>query len=500
MSATLITLERQTILAPLGLSFRDASTGEAVAEGLNVYAYPSVNSSARARAFPNRSGAYVLHNAASLRDATRGAGDGEFWEGVGAATKSFTIEVSDELGRYLPFKFDVELPARGMLGWVWPLAGGVNAATLGEPSASFVDDFDDDARDAAKWKLDALAGSWDEGVSAVEQHGRLEVTPLASQAGAHYNGYLSASTWVATDARARVEVSQATLGAAETVFTLSRDANNWLRFVVRAGQLLFKSKLAGAETSASIAYDPAAHRWWSLRHESARDEVSFETSADGRAWTRRRVVAHPFPLSAVTIELGAGSSASVSEPGAALFDNFLLESNPTPFVPLYSAPTCTQKGGMAVLRAELWNPQARDGQGAPAAYALVEATVAGLPTLRGVADALGRLALVFPYPPPSGETDEHGNMQPPPAFTSQRWDVNLRAFYAPAEEASPLPDLKAVFRQPFANLWSDEARSVPLTKAALRFGQELVVRSSGTRAGAPPEPKPLPVLLITPAT
>lgn len=500
MSATLSTLERQTILAPLGLSFRDALTGEAVAGGLNVYAYPSANPSARARAFPNRSGAYVLHDAAGMRDATRGAGDDDFWEGVGASKKSFTIEVSDALGRYLPFKLDVELPARGMLGWVWPLAGGGGGATLGEPSASFADDFDDNARDAAKWKLDALAGSWDEQVSAVEQSGRLEVTPLASTAGAHYNGYLSASTWGATDARARVQVSQATQGAAETVFTLSRDVNNWLRFVVQAGQLLFKSKLAGAEASASIAYDPAAHRWWSLRHDRARDEVSFETSADGRAWTRRRVVTHPFPLSAVTIELGAGSSASVADPGAAFFDNFLLESNPTPFVPLYSAPTRTPRGGMAVLRAELWNPLARDGSGAPASYALVEATIDGLPTLRGVADAWGRLALVFPYPPPSGETDEQGNTQQPPAFTSQRWEVNLRAFYAPAEEASPLPDLKAVFRQPFANLWSDEARSVPLMKATLRFGQELVVRSSGTRAGAPLEPKPLPVLLITPAT
>jgi hypothetical protein len=500
MTATLSTLERQTILAPLGLSFRDALTGEAVAGGLDVYAYPSTNPSARARAFPNRSGAYVLHNAASLRDATRGAGDEEFWEGVGASKKSFTVEVSDALGRYLPFRFDVELPARGMLGWVWPLAGDGGAATLGEPSASFNDDFDDGARDETKWEPGTLAGSWDEQVTAVEQHGRLEVTPLASTSGAHYNGYLSASTWGATDARASVEVSRAAQGAAETVFTLSRDANNWLRFVAQAGQLLFKSKLAGAEATASIAYDPTAHRWWSLRHDRAANEVSFETSADGRAWTRRRVVARPFPLSAVKVELGAGSSASVADPGAAFFDNFLLESNPSPFVPLYSAPTRATQGGMAVLRAELWNPQARDGLGAPASYALVEARVAGMPTLRGVADARGRLALVFPYPPPSGETDEHGNTQPPPAFTSQRWDVELRAFYAPAEEASPLPDLKAVFRQPFANLWSDEALSVPLTKAALRFGQELVVRSSGTRAGAPLEPKPLPVLLITPAT
>jgi hypothetical protein len=228
--------------------------------------------------------------------------------------------------------------------------------------------------------------------------------------------------------------------------------------------------------------------------------VSFETSHDGREWVRRRVVARPFPLSAVTVELGAGSSASVADPGAAFFDNFMLESNPTPFVPLFSAPARTPPGGMAVLRAELWDPLARGGRGAPASHALVEARIKGLHTLRGVADASGRVALVFPYPGPADETDEQGDTQPPPAFTGQRWEVGLRAFYARTEEPPPLPDLREVFRQPFANLWSDEARVVPLTEAALRFGQELVVRSSRTRAGAPLEPTPLPVLLITPAT
>jgi hypothetical protein len=501
MSAGVFTLERQTVLAPLGLSFRDAVTGEAVGDGLNVVAYPSANPAARTRAFPNRSGAYVLHDAAGMRDVTRGAGDDAFWAGAGASKRSFTVEVWDERRRYLPCKFGVELPVRGLLRWVWPLAGG-DPATLAEPSDSFRDDFDDNARDAAKWKAGTmvapLPGSWDEQVTAVERQGRLEVTPRASRAGAHYNGYLSTSTWGATDARARVEVPQVTKGAAETVFTLARDATNWVRFVAQAGQLLFKTKVGSSETS--VAYDATAQRWWSLRHDRASDELSFETSPDGRAWTRRRVVARPFPLTAITVELGAGSSASVADPGAAFFDNFTLESNPKPYVPLFSAPERVPPGGMAVLRAELWNPLARGGKGAPASYALVEARVAGAPTLRGLADASGRVALVFPTPAPTGEPDGQGGTQPPPAFTSQKWDVGLRAFYAPVGEAPPLPDLRAVFRQPLANLWSDEARSVPLTRATLRFGQELVVRSSRPRAGTPLEPTPLPVLLITPAT
>ena len=99
-----------------------------------------------------------------------------------------------------------------------------------------------------------------------------------------------------------------------------------------------------------------------------------------------------------------------------------------------------------------------------------------------------------------GEPDGQGGTLPPPVFTSQKWEVNLRAFYAPSEEAPALPDLRELFRQPFANLWSDEARSVPLTKVTLRFGQELVARTSRTLPGPPPEAVPLPALLITPAT
>jgi hypothetical protein len=501
-------MERHTMLAPLGLRFRDALSGEPVGDGLSVTIYPTANPSARTTALPNRSGAYVLHSAPGLRDATHGAGDDSFWEEV--ERKSFTIEVTDARRRYLPFTFEAKLPARGMFEWVWPLEG-TEAVGLGRASVSLRDDFDDGQRDATKWRVGTLrlplSETLDEEVTALEQNGRLEVTPRASQPEQHFNGYVSAATWSVKGARASVEVAQATQGAAETIFTLSLDANNWFRFVAQAGQLLFQSRAGNGETSASVAYDPAQHRWWSFRHDAAGDEVSFETSADGRAWMRRRVVPRQFQLAAMLVELGAGTAASVGAPGAAHFDNFALESNPVPFIPLFSAPARAASGGMAILRAELWNPQADGGKGAPASFALLEASIAGRPTMRGIADREGRIALVFPYPEPSSATDGEGNTLPPVAFTSQEWEVGLRAFYAPpitapdtAPDIMPLPDLRAVFEQPVANLWSDEARSVPLTKAVLRFGQELVVRSHTTMSGAPLEPVPLPVLLITPAT
>jgi len=498
MSASFINLERQSVLAPLGVSFRDASTGETVGDGLDVNIYPSANPTARTRAFPNRSGVYVVHAASGLQQATHGAGDRDFWAGL-SDRKAFTVEVTDERRRYLPFRFGVGLPVRGPLTWVWPLEAST-VAQPAKPPVRFRDDFDDSLFDASLWRLGTLRtpqpGAWDEAVSVREWNGRLEVTPRSRQSGEHYNGYVSAATWSVRGARASVEAAQLTLGAAETTFTLALDPQNWFRFVARAGQLMFRSRAANVETSAAVAYDPAPHRFWSFRHDRASDQVSFETSADGRTWARQRVVPRPFPLSAMTVELGAGTSTSVVTPGAALFDNFIFESSPIPFIPLFSAPTRSPQGGMAVLRAELWDPLPRGGEGAPAAYALLEASLAGRQTLRAVADAKGRVALVFPYPEPAGA----GGTVPPPAYTSQEWEVRLRAFYTPRGEVPPLPDLPAVFEQPAARLWSDEARTQPLTKATLRFGRELVLRSHRTNAGAPLEPTPLPVLLITPAT
>lgn len=497
---TLVPLEVQTILAPLGVRFRDAVTGAPVAEGLVITAYPTNAPSLRTVAQQNRSGAYVMHEGPGLLDFTHGAGDEDFWSGV-TQKKSFTVEVIDTSGRYLPATFPAELPNRGLFTWAWPLEA-TSATNTTRPSVSFRDDFGDTTRDATKWRLGTLVtpgSSHDTNVTAVEAGGRLVVTPRSGQNGRRYNGYLSVATWSATNARISVEVTQVTQGAAETMFSASHDADNRVRFVAQAGQLLFQSRVAAQDTAVSIVYDAEDHRFWSLRHDPVADEIVFETSEDGRAWVRRRVIARGFPVTALTIELGAGTGASVATPGVARFDNFLMESNPTEAVPLYSAPTRATPGGMAVLRAELWNPLANAGEGGPAAHALVEATVAGQRTLRGLSDKDGRLAIHFPYPEPTGAPDGQGGTLPPPAYTSQEWGVTLRAFYAPPQGATPpLPDLAAVLEQPEADLWSDEARSVPLPAQTLRFGRELIVRTQRTTS-APLDATPLPVLLITPA-
>jgi hypothetical protein len=495
MSSPSTSLERQTIVAPLGLRFRDAVTGAAIREGLQVTVYPSGNAARRTSAQVNRSGTYVLSFERGLREFAYGAGDSSYWNNL-PPKKSYTIEVIDTERRFLPYSFKAGLPVRGLFTWRWPLGdASVNQAPA--PAASFSDDFEDNVRDTALWKLGTLtqpAESWDQQVTALEKRQQLEITPLSNAGGRHYNGYLSVSNWNLTDARATVVLVQAATGAAQTMFTLSADGNNWFRFLLEDGKLSFQASVSGGLTSTQFATGRTLPRFWRLRHERSADQIFFETSADNLTWSVERSVSRQISLTAMTIELNAGTSAKVAAPGTAIFDNFALEANPAPAMPLFSAPTRIVPGGMAVLRATLWNASAN----APASWARLEARSGGLPTVRGMADAAGRVALVFPYPEPAPTVEAQGKTQAVSPFTRQDWPINLFAWYTPSQTVPRLPDLASVMKQARANIWADLARTNQLTQVTLRAGQELLLRSYDATNG-PLNQTPLSVLLITPA-
>ncbi len=94
-------LETVTRVTPLGLSFRDATTKERVADGLSVVAYPEKQPQRRVVALPNPSGVFVVSGLPGLRDWENGAGDDEFWKQALPDVK-FTVEVNDPQGRFLP--------------------------------------------------------------------------------------------------------------------------------------------------------------------------------------------------------------------------------------------------------------------------------------------------------------------------------------------------------------------------------------------------------------
>ena len=107
-------LERLSILAPLGIRFRDTVSQALIADGLIVTAYPFSSPLRRVQGFPNRSGTYVLHNLPGMRDIEQGAGDEEFWANL-PPKRPFVVEVVDANRRFQPFSLTVDLPVRGLL-------------------------------------------------------------------------------------------------------------------------------------------------------------------------------------------------------------------------------------------------------------------------------------------------------------------------------------------------------------------------------------------------
>lgn len=175
----------------------------------------------------------------------------------------------------------------------------------------------------------------------------------------------------------------------------------------------------------------------------------------------------------------------------------------TKSVPLYSAPARALDSGMAVIRADLWNPQAS----APAAWAVVEARLGGELQARGISDERGSLALIFPYPKPT-DSPLSSPVESPPVnknvpLLEQTWELTLAAGYVPASapaKTASLPDLRATLDQlnaPPAKLWTDFAGHEELGSVMLRYGQELILKSQDSITVSPPAPQS--VLFITPA-
>jgi hypothetical protein len=184
----------------------------------------------------------------------------------------------------------------------------------------------------------------------------------------------------------------------------------------------------------------------------------------------------------------------------------------TSSIPLYSSPARTVPAGMAVVRADLWDPT-RGANGAEAAGAVLELFENDRFVGRGIADQKGHVAVMFPYPSPKrfAQSSPPGSPlgsplgSPPrvagPALTDQVWTFRVRALYAiqsPPQTVSSaaLPDLHAVLSQTEAAIWDDEARTSQLSEVAVQYGQPLILRS---RPLSSPPFKGGSILFITPA-
>lgn len=119
MNTTLQRIDSLTMVAPLGLRFRDESTGDFVGDGLSVAVFEPGKPAGKTQAVANPSGVYVAHHAAGLTAIEHGRGGAEFWSNL-PPKKNFVVAVTDEERRFQPFQIEVQLPERSVLTWASP--------------------------------------------------------------------------------------------------------------------------------------------------------------------------------------------------------------------------------------------------------------------------------------------------------------------------------------------------------------------------------------------
>jgi len=240
-----------------------------------------------------------------------------------------------------------------------------------DPSDTFDGSPDPDPNKWAKGIETDPSPSFDPLVGVNVGDGLLHIQPRADANGSSFNGLVSVRAIdLNSTPLVSVEVVQAAQGdGAQTVFGLGADADHYVRFVVqnaseptpatkaevesvRAGNdsaeqtLLFQLNLGGDKFTASVTYDPAQQRFWRFRYDPALRLVIFETSPDFVVWTERFRAQLPSDQATLIAELSAGTTRASLNPGAALFDNFLV--SPSPRVQFEtSAFSVSEAGGAA---------------------------------------------------------------------------------------------------------------------------------------------------------
>ena len=242
-----------------------------------------------------------------------------------------------------------------------------------EEAVILVDDYNDNALDAAKWaKNQLITGGTDPNVPVNEVNQRIEVGPLLQNTpGFHFNGIVSQNSYDFTGAYQYVQVVSppSVSTAAElrvSVAGSNSPANNLYRYIVLGSTLKIQRVIGGTAINlvAPFAYNVTSMKFLRIRHDSGTDRVVFETApaSAGNAnlpggWTLR--YQEPWTnwngtsgveLNSVRFEVRAGTSTSETNvPGTLSFDNFRsAKPLPAPTVTSVSPVSGPTSGGTAV--------------------------------------------------------------------------------------------------------------------------------------------------------
>lgn len=204
----------------------------------------------------------------------------------------------------------------------------------GTPSIILSDDFNDNILNPENWRTDTLLTIFatNPNVLVAETAQRLEIGPLMVNTADAYGG-VATSLLYSFPAGGYSYVELIQTPSAQTNADAGFAIGNYLGYyqiIVSHGSLMgVKNVLYNGTTLFTIPYDPVAHRFLRIRHNSGTGNVIFETAPGSGGvpgtWVQR--YSEPWNstlgFSSFQFEMRGGTLGSESsQPGKAIFDNF----------------------------------------------------------------------------------------------------------------------------------------------------------------------------------
>ncbi len=191
--------------------------------------------------------------------------------------------------------------------------GGDDAGVAPGSCPGLRDDFSAPSLDTTTWRTIGFMGWTPEIVDA-----RLTFTPKAGYANTRTGLVRSAKSFALTGCSVSVEVARALPAGMSGEVNVSLGVAGAL-VRARQGTLSFAMTVDDAPKTASIPYDPAAHRFWRFRE--AAGVLYLETAPEGRTWTERLQGPHGANLGDVQLGMNVIDTSISGVFDAPQFDN-----------------------------------------------------------------------------------------------------------------------------------------------------------------------------------
>jgi endonuclease/exonuclease/phosphatase family metal-dependent hydrolase len=221
------------------------------------------------------------------------------------------------------------------------------------------DNFNDNSLDTTKWGTSLFSGFTNTSLGLNETSQQLQIGPLLQNTGgSNYRGVRTNSTYSFSNAYAFVELVQAPSSstAADAMFTVGNDVDNYYRIYVSAGNLIGLKKIGGTKTTLfTTTYNSTNHRFLRIRNDSGAVTLDTATGSSGvpGTWTQQYTETwnSSISTSSIIFELKAGTwQSETNAPGTIIFDNFEAADNtaPAPTVSAISPTSGSTSGGTSV--------------------------------------------------------------------------------------------------------------------------------------------------------